>query len=172
MTALGIPYSVSEGADLAVTVGGEAIAGDFAGEPAAAKAALQAELEARGYDFERQTPAIGNIVGIIALLCALGMLSALTYGSVAALLTEMFPAKIRYSSMSIPYHIGAGYLGGFLPLIAGIIVARSGDVYAGLWYTIAVVGFGIVVAWRGLPAGPPRDFEASRAGGRDSPALP
>ena len=87
------------------------------------------------------------------------MLSALTYGSVAALLAEMFPPQIRYSSMSIPYHIGAGYLGGFLPLIAGIIVARSGDIYAGLWYTWIVVAFGVVVAWWGLPGGPPRDFE-------------
>jgi len=100
-----------------------------------------------------------NILGIFALLLVLGGLSALTYGSVAALLTEMFPAKIRYSSMSIPYHIGAGYLGGFLPLIAGIIVARTGDIYAGLWYTWAVVAFGVVVAWWGLSSGPPRDFE-------------
>ena len=60
--------------------------------------------------------------------------------------------------MSIPYHIAAGYLGGFLPLIAGIIVARSGDVYAGLWYTWAVVALGLMVVWWGLPGGPPRDF--------------
>ncbi len=88
------------------------------------------------------------------------MLSALTYGSVAALLSEMFPPKIRYSSMSIPYHIGAGYLGGFLPLIAGVIVASTGDIYAGLWYTWVVVAIGVVVAWWGLPGGPPRDFES------------
>ena len=79
--------------------------------------------------------------GIVALLCALA-LSALTYGSVAALLAEMFPPRIRYSSMSIPYHIGAGYLGGFLPLIAGYIVATTGNAYAGLWYTWGVVAFG------------------------------
>jgi len=91
-------------------------------------------------------------------LLGFGMLSALTYGSVAALLSEMFPPKIRYSSMSIPYHIGAGYLGGFLPLIAGVIVASTGNIYSGLWYTWAVVAFGIVVAWWGLPDGPPRDF--------------
>ena len=56
--------------------------------------------------------ALLNLVGIVALLCSLGMLSALTYGSVAALLAEMFPARIRYSSMSIPYHIGAGFSAG------------------------------------------------------------
>src|SRR3546814_7538798 len=96
----------------------------------------------------------------LAILVGLGMLSALTYGSVAALLAEMFPPRIRYSSMSIPYHIGAGYLGGFLPLIAGVIVASSGDIYAGIWYTWIVVAFGLVVAWWGIPDGPPRDFAA------------
>ena len=117
-----------------------------------------AALTDQGFDFSRQKLAIPQALGIIALLLVLGALSALTYGSVAALLSEMFPPKIRYSSMSIPYHIGAGYLGGFLPLIAGIIVARTGDVYAGLWYTWAVVAFGVVVAIWGLKGGPPQDF--------------
>ena len=115
-------------------------------------------MSAKGFDFSTQVPPVANILGIVGLLLVMGMLSALTYGSVAALLTEMFPPQIRYSSMSIPYHIGAGYLGGFLPLIAGIIVARSGDIYAGLWYTWIVVAFGLLVAWWGLPSGPPRDF--------------
>ena len=121
---------------------------------------LLAALETRGFDFVRQSPPLINVLGIVGLLLCLGMLSALTYGSVAALLAEMFPPQIRYSSMSIPYHIGAGYLGGFLPLISGIIVARTGDVYAGLWYTWAVVAFGVVVAWWGIPDGPPKDFQA------------
>ena len=133
------------------------------------RAIIQAWLETNGYDFARQTPPLTSILGIIGLLLVLGVLSALTYGSVAALLSEMFPAKIRYSSMSIPYHIGAGYLGGFLPLIAGYIVAMTGNAYSGLWYTIAVVGFGLIVAWWGLPDGPPRDFEDS---GQDPPASP
>jgi hypothetical protein len=85
-------------------------------------------------------------------------LSGATYGPVAALLTEMFPPQIRYSSMSIPYHIGAGYLGGFLPLIASYINARTGDAYAGLWYTWGIVAFGLVVALWGLAGGKPRDF--------------
>jgi MFS family permease len=123
------------------------------------RAGVQAALEQGGYDFSRQTPPLANIAGIVALLLVMGGLSALTYGSVAALLTEMFPPQIRYSSMSIPYHIGAGYLGGFLPLIAGYIVAMTGNAYSGLWYTWAVVAFGLIVAWWGLPSGPPRDFE-------------
>ncbi|MCR2833851.1 MFS transporter [Parerythrobacter lacustris] len=159
LTSLGVGYSIGEpNGEARLTVGGGQLNVDLA-DDAGRKAALQSALEAKGYDFSRQQPPLLNLVGIVALLCALGMLSALTYGSVAALLAEMFPARIRYSSMSIPYHIGAGYLGGFLPLIAAYIVATTGDAYAGLWYCWAVMAFGLVVAWWGLPDGPPRDFE-------------
>ena len=82
----------------------------------------------------------------------------LTYGGMAAQLAEMFPARIRYSSMSIPYHVGTGYFGGFLPLIASYMVARSGDPYAGLWYTAAVVAAALLVTLWGAEGGPPRDF--------------
>jgi len=168
LTALGVPYAITEDTrtELAIgsaTYGYEALPEDTR------RAIIQSWLEANGYSFERQTPPLASIAGIIGLLLVLGLLSALTYGSVAALLSEMFPARIRYSSMSIPYHIGAGYLGGFLPLIAGYIVAMTGNAYSGLWYTMAVVGFGLVVAWWGLPEGPPRDFEDS---GQDPPASP
>ena len=71
---------------------------------------------------------------------------------------EMFPTRIRYSSMSIPYHIGTGYFGGFLPLIATAIVAETGDPYSGLWYTWVVVLMAFLVSLWGLPSGPPRDF--------------
>ena len=138
-------------------------ASQFPSEDGLRRAAVQQRLETLGYSFERQTPPLVNILGIIGLLLVLGMLSALTYGSVAALLTEMFPARIRYSSMSIPYHIGAGYLGGFLPLIASYIVAMTGNAYSGLWYTWVVVAFGLLVAWWGLPNGPPKDFEDAHA---------
>ena len=174
LTALGVAYDLEDGARLAgsVTVGEERY--NFAGmDDAARKAALQGWLEAAGYDFARQVPPLANQVGIVALLCALGVLSALTYGSVAALLSEMFPARIRYSSMSIPYHIGAGYLGGFLPLIAGYIVASTGNAYAGLWYCWVVMAFGLLVAWWGIPAGPPRDFaDIEGEAPPVSPAMP
>ncbi|QYJ06063.1 MFS transporter [Qipengyuania flava] len=158
LTALGVPYAISEGGAAEVAVGAQGYS--YEGLPdETRRAIIQGWLETNGYNFDRQTPPMLSILGIIGLLLVLGFLSALTYGSVAALLSEMFPAKIRYSSMSIPYHIGAGYLGGFLPLIAGYIVAMTGDAFSGLWYTIAVVAFGLVVAWWGLPDGPPRDFE-------------
>ncbi|MEL7728411.1 MFS transporter [Citromicrobium bathyomarinum] len=161
LTSSGVRYDLRDGERPGVTVGGEAVSlpGAWFDDGAALREGVRASLTQRGFDFSVQTPPMGNIIGIVALLLVMGMLSALTYGSVAALLSEMFPPRIRYSSMSIPYHIGAGYLGGFLPLIAGIIVARSGDIYAGLWYTWIVVAFGVVVAWFGLPGGPPRDFE-------------
>lgn len=162
LTALGVPYDIDEQSAAGLQIGTSSIALDNAGldwdDTAVRRAAVQGWLEEAGYDFSRQFPPLGNIIGIIGLLLVLGMLSALTYGSVAALLTEMFPPQIRYSSMSIPYHIGAGYLGGFLPLIAGYIVATTGNAYAGLWYTWVVVAFGLAVAWWGLPDGPPRDF--------------
>lgn len=161
LTASGVPYSVQQQPALAVTVGGALVPLDPAWltDGKARKAGLEAALTAKGFDFSVQKPGLGALVGIGLLLSGLGILSALTYGSVAALLTEMFPPQIRYSSMSIPYHIGAGYLGGFLPLIASYINARTGDAYAGLWYTWAVVAFGLAVALWGLKGGPAKDFE-------------
>ena len=161
LTASGVTYTLTPGEELKITVDGN----DIDDEPnwyesgAARTQGLQGALSEYGFDFSKQQPEFASIVGIIAILLVLAMLSALTYGSVAALLSEMFPPKIRYSSMSIPYHIGAGYLGGFLPLIAGVIVASTGDIYSGLWYTWGVVAFGVLVAWWGIPGGPPKDFE-------------
>ena len=160
LIASGVAYTVEPGETLGVTVSGKPIAfgDDWLSDGEARTAGLQAALSDNGFDFSRQIPPLPNLLGIIALLCGMGVLSALTYGSVAALLTEMFPAKIRYSSMSIPYHIGAGFLGGFLPLISGIIVASTGNVYSGLWYAWGVTALGLVVAWFGLKGGPPTDF--------------
>lgn len=100
-----------------------------------------------------EAPAIlgaGGIAVIIAAMMVLGALSGLTFGPVAALLSEMFPARIRYSSMSIPYHFGTGYFGGFLPLVSSYIVAETNDPYAGLWYTWAVVAMALAVSFFGL----------------------
>jgi MFS family permease len=160
LTASGVAYSVVPSDTLALRAGGEKIALDPAwfDDGMARRDGMREALSDYGFDFSKQQPGFANILGIVALLLFLGLLSALTYGSVAALLSEMFPPRIRYSSMSIPYHIGAGYLGGFLPLIAGVIVASTGNIYSGLWYTWAVVAFGVLVLWWGVPDGPPRDF--------------
>ena len=161
LTDVGVPYSVSESTSLELKIGATvAPLDDYAWDDGTARrAVLKDALTQAGYDFSTQSPPLPNLIGIIAVLLTLGALSALTYGSVAALLSEMFPARIRYSSMSIPYHIGAGYFGGFLPLIAGYIVARTGNAYSGLWYTWIFTLVALVVAWWGLPDGPPKDFE-------------
>ncbi len=124
---------------------------------------LDPALQAAGPD-ARIMPDAGAIALIVVVLLTLSALSGATYGPVAALLAEMFPPRIRYSSMSIPYHIGTGYFGGFLPLIATAIVAETGDPYSGLWYTWGVVLMALIVAWWGLPSGPPRDFSDETGG--------
>ena len=160
LTASGVPYELRAADQLSVTAGGSALQLDGYqwDDGKARKAQLQAQLARSGYDFTPVKPSLGASLLIIGLLCSLGMLSAMNYGPVAALLAEMFPPRIRYSSMSIPYHLGAGYFGGFLPLIAAYIVAKTGNPYSGLWYTWVFTAVALVVAWWGLPDGPPRDF--------------
>ena len=108
-------------------------------------------------------PGTLQLAVIFLAVLFLSALSGATFGPVAALLSEMFPAKIRYSSMSIPYHVGTGYFGGFLPLIATAIVARTGNPYSGLWYTWCVVLMALLVSLWGLPSGPPRAFTEQNA---------
>jgi MFS family permease len=162
LTSSGVPYSIQSAPQLSLTAGGNPVPLDPAwmADGKGRKAGVEAALSQYGFDFSVQKPNIAALIGIAAILMTLGGLSALTYGAVAALLTEMFPPQIRYSSMSIPYHIGAGYLGGFLPLIASYINARTGDAYAGLWYTWVIVAFGLLVAIWGLKGGPPKDYLA------------
>jgi hypothetical protein len=69
----------------------------------------------------------------------------MVYGPIAAFLVEMFPTKIRYTSMSLPYHIGNGWFGGMLPLLATAFVAAYGDIYVGLWYPIVVASITVVI---------------------------
>ncbi|WP_338425461.1 MFS transporter [Sphingopyxis kveilinensis] len=143
LTRLGVPYTVAASGDrfdsVRVTIGGREVAGE---DPAV----LQPALEAMGYDFAKQVPGAGGIALIFLALLGLSALSGFTYGPVAALLSEMFPPHVRYSSLSIPYHLGTGYFGGFLPLIASFIIAKTGDAYAGLWYTWVVVLAAFLIA--------------------------
>jgi MFS family permease len=88
-----------------------------------------------------------NYIGAIALLALMMIYVGMVYGPIAAFLVELFPSNIRYTSMSLPYHIGNGWFGGMLPLFATAYVAYTGDIYAGLWYPVvfavitAVIGF-------------------------------
>jgi MFS family permease len=160
LTALGVRYDLSESATLTMTAGGQALPlEDYAWDDRnQRRGQIQTWLGEHGYDLGKQIPPAINILGIVLILVVFGSLSGATFGPVASLLSEMFPPQIRYSSMSIPYHIGTGYFGGFLPLIAATIVALTGDIFAGLWYTWILLVVAIAVAWWGLPSGPPRDF--------------
>jgi hypothetical protein len=80
----------------------------------------------------------GQWFGIILLLTVLVIYVTMVYGPIAAMLVEMFPTRIRYTSMSLPYHIGNGWFGGFLPAIAFSIVAARGNIYSGLWYPVII----------------------------------
>jgi MFS family permease len=112
--------------------------------------AYTAALVAAGYP-DKTDPAEKNPFKIVLAIALLIGLSAMTYGQVAAILVELFPARIRYTSMSIPYHIGTGYFGGFLPFISQYIVVKTGNAYAGLWYTVAVVIMAFIVSLLFLP---------------------
>jgi MFS family permease len=134
----GVPYTKQKTPVTLVTIGGLPVADT-------SPAGLDAALAQAGYRLDPVVPSGGNIAVILVAILLLAALSGATYGPVAALLAEMFPPRIRYSSMSIPYHIGTGYFGGFLPFIVQYIVARTGNPYAGLWYTWGVVLVSLIV---------------------------
>ena len=98
------------------------------------------------FDIFRAQPA-----AIIGLLFILVMFVTMVYGPIAALLVELFPTKIRYTSMSLPYHIGNGWFGGLLPATSFAIVASTGDIYAGLWYPIIFASITVVIGFFFLP---------------------
>jgi hypothetical protein len=84
-------------------------------------------------------------VTMTIILTYLVILVTMVYGPIAAMLVEMFPTRIRYTSMSLPYHIGNGWFGGLLPTTAFAIVAQTGDMYSGLWYPVVVAGVCFII---------------------------
>ena len=105
---------------------------------------LGAALKTAGYP-AKADPAKIDRVKLVALLWLLVLYVTMVYGPIAAALVEMFPARIRYTSMSLPYHVGNGWFGGFLPTTAFAMVAATGNIYYGLWYPVAVAAFTFVV---------------------------
>jgi len=98
--------------------------------------------------FDILRPQVATIIG---LLFALNLMATMVYGPIAATLVELFPTRIRYSGMSLPYHIGNGWFGGLLPATAFTIVAWTGDIFAGLWYSVIIAGVCFVVGLLILP---------------------
>ena len=109
-----------------------------------------AALKAAGYP-AKADPAAMNKPMVVLILTILVLYVTMVYGPIAALLVELFPTRIRYSAMSLPYHIGNGWFGGFLPTIAFAMVAASGDITFGLWYPIGVAALTFVIGLLFLP---------------------
>ena len=105
---------------------------------------LKGALKAAGYP-DKADPAKVDKVKIILILTFLVLLVTMVYGPIAAMLVEMFPTRIRYTSMSLPYHIGNGWFGGLLPTTAFAIVAQTGNMYNGLWYPIIIAAGTFVI---------------------------
>ena len=111
---------------------------------------VKTALAAAGYP-DKADPAAINKPMVVLILFILVVYVTMVYGPIAALLVELFPARIRYSAMSLPYHIGNGWFGGFLPTIAFAMVAARGDIYFGLWYPIVVAAITLVLGLLFLP---------------------
>jgi hypothetical protein len=105
-------------------------------------------------------PANVKWISIIAVLTVLVIYVTMVYGPIAALLVELFPTRIRYTGMSLPYHIGNGWFGGLLPATAFAMSAAQGDIYYGLWYPIVFAGITLVIGLLFLPETKDRDIHA------------
>jgi hypothetical protein len=140
LTRRGVPYArapLAGGEAATVTIGGQRLA-------AFDSAAYSAALASAGYPASADVARMNKPM-IVLLLSVLMLYVTMVYGPIAAYLVELFPTRIRYTSMSLPYHLGNGWFGGFLPLIAESRVVASGNIYAGLHYPIAVALMTLVI---------------------------
>jgi MFS family permease len=141
------------GTKASVQVGSQTIASDT---PDLAKT-IAAAVKSHGYPASADTNDI-NYPMTVLLLVILVVYVTMVYGPIAAWLVELFPTRIRYSGLSLPYHIGNGWFGGFLPATVFAIVAATGNIYSGLWYPIIVACMSFVVALIFLPETKDRDI--------------
>lgn len=140
------------GSPAVVKIGSQAVASREAGglSPKAAKAVtadvkarLTAALKAAGYP-DKADPARVNFWGLFGVLMIFVVAATALYGPMAAALVELFPTRIRYTAMSLPYHVGTGWVGGFVPVTAFAIVTATGDIYSGLWYPVIFTAISVV----------------------------
>jgi len=122
-------------------------------------AGIEQALAEAGYPTGKVRPPLQSAMKVALGIIVIAFISGMTYGPVAALLVELFPARVRYTSLSIPYHIGSGYFGGFLPFINQYIVAKTGDPLAGLWYTVAVTAMALVIVSLAVPETSGKELE-------------
>jgi hypothetical protein len=108
------------------------------------EAKMTETLKTLGYP-TKANPAEVNVVMLILLVFIQIIYVTMVYGPIAAFLVELFPTRIRYTSMSLPYHIGNGWFGGMLPLTTAAVVAASGNIYSGLWYPVIIAAVSLVI---------------------------
>jgi hypothetical protein len=119
---------------------------------------LRAALGDAGYP-ERADPAEMNKGLMIGIMLIFMVFATMIYGPLAAVLVELFPTRIRYTALSLPYHVGNGWFGGFLPAIAVATVAATGDIYSGFWYPVLIAGATVIIGVLLLPETAGRDIE-------------
>ncbi len=119
---------------------------------------LRTALDAEGYPASAD-PAKANMPVVFAMMMIFALAATALYGPQAAALVELFPARIRYTALSLPYHIGTGWFGGFLPAIAFALVVGTGNIFYGLWYPLIAAVFSIVVMFFFLPETKDRDIQ-------------
>jgi MFS family permease len=132
-------------------------ADDAKAKTAAFETAIGDAITAHGYPASANPDEINHVMTVI-MLAILVLFVTMVYGPIAAWLVELFPTRIRYTGMSLPYHIGNGWFGGFLPAIVFAIVASTGNIYSGLWYPIIIAAMSFVVALFFLPETKDRDL--------------
>jgi MFS family permease len=111
---------------------------------------IKAELAAAGYP-DKADPARMNLPGVFGVLLVFVVAATALFGPLAAAMVELFPTRIRYTAMSLPYHIGTGWIGGFVPFTAFAIVAATGNIYSGLWYPFAFTALSVTTCLLFLP---------------------
>ncbi|QXI28583.1 MFS transporter [Pseudomonas vanderleydeniana] len=136
----GLPYSsqsAASGSEVTVRVGEQKISGFD-------EAAMRTAINQAGYPAKAETAAVNEPM-VVFLIVLLILIATMTYGPLAAVMVELFPTRIRYTSMSLPYHIGNGWFGGFLPTVSFALVVYTGDIFYGLWYPVLITGISLVV---------------------------
>ena len=136
----GLPYTsvaAAPGTLVEVSVGEQKITGFD-------EAAMRAAITDAGYPAKADPSAVNQPM-VVLVMVLLTLIATMTYGPLAAVMVELFPTRIRYTSMSLPYHIGNGWFGGFLPTVSFALVVYTGDIFYGLWYPVVITGVSLVV---------------------------
>ena len=136
----GLPYTseaAPPGTEVQVAVGDQQLKGFD-------EAAMRAAISAAGYPAKADPSAVNQPM-VVLVMVMLTLIATMTYGPLAAVMVELFPTRIRYTSMSLPYHIGNGWFGGFLPTVSFALVVYTGDIFYGLWYPVLITGVSLVV---------------------------